>query len=164
MLCLYPKILRIRHMGRKQQAKRATQTQTASDGQPMLASKPSGKKTKDKRKSVRGIDRLLGLPRLTRILLITLPTIAAALLATPIVDGIYLRYFYSATTVGVPAIIIMVIALAVFIMGWVLYVGDAGVEVPERRALYWYILLAGILMLSGSLYFSGLMIENIRGA
>lgn len=119
-------------MGRKQQAKRMAETT-----QPKAAS------------SNTFAGHLLRLPRLIRILLIAIPALAAVTVFTPVVDGIYLRYFYTFETRIIPSIITSAIGLVTYLLGWVLVVGTVG-EIPEEGLrLNWYLRVSLVMTLVG---------------
>lgn len=98
----------------------------------------------------RAITRILGWPRLARIVLVSLFTLAAALLLQPVIDNIYLTYFFQWESQivtdfqrQIPSLITAGIALAIFALGWWLLIGFAGTVPPPRMAALIYF-LAGI--------------------
>ncbi len=103
-------------------------------------------------------ERLTRLPRLARIALAALFAVATTLLLTPIIDNIYLTYFFDFNTRIVPALVSTAAGVVVYLVGWVLMVGFAGTAPPPRRALFWFFVLgclglsvAAMLLLTGAL-------------
>jgi hypothetical protein len=137
-------------MGRKQQAKRlsqeAVQQVNAVPSMPPLESPPRD-----------AVTWVLGLPRLLRIILIAIPAMATTIIFVPVVDSIYLRYFFSMQTRMLPSIIEAGIALTVYLIGWVLVVGTSGEKPQERRAVRLYLSATLILMALASVYLAVLL-------
>ncbi len=90
------------------------------------------------RASYRSIRWLLSLSRFTRILFAGLFSIFVALALFPVIDYIWLRFFFSMETRVVPALIITGIALVMYLAGWQLIVGAPGERPPARKAIIWY--------------------------
>jgi hypothetical protein len=134
-------------MGRKQQAKRLAQQGVTY--QPVTSPPPQ--------RDMAGW--ILSLPRLVRIILIALPSLAVSVIFVPVVDTIYLRYFYTYETRVLPSIIIAAIALTVYLIGWILVVGTAGEKPEERRAARLYLSASMMLMAIASVYLAVLMLS-----
>lgn len=102
----------------------------------------------------RTIQRILSWPRIARIVLVSLFTLATALLLQPIIDNIYLTYFFPWESQivtdfqrQIPSLITAGIALAVFVIGWWLLVGFAGTIPPSRMAVLVYFLVGIAILL-----------------
>jgi hypothetical protein len=102
---------------------------------------------------------MLSLPRLIRIILIALPAMATTVIFVPVVDAIYLRYFYSDSTRMLPSIIEAAIALTVYLIGWILVVGTSGEKPEDRRAVRWYMTASFMLMALASMYLAALLLS-----
>ncbi len=83
--------------------------------------------------------RILGLPRLARIVLVTLLTMAIILAVFPLVDDIYLRYFFTHETRILPSLVSLGIGILFYILGWWGLVGMVGTTLPVRPAVLWYV-------------------------
>jgi hypothetical protein len=88
--------------------------------------------------SARLVERIVHLPRLTRIGLAALFALALTLAITPIVDRIYMDRFYDPTTRGVPAMVSTALGLVFYVVGWRVIIGYVGETPPARRAVFWY--------------------------
>lgn len=102
---------------------------------------------------------ILSLPRLVRIILIVLPSLATTIIFVPVVDSIYLRYFYSDSTNMIPSIIEAGIALTVYLIGWILVVGTSGEKLEDRRAVRVYMSASLLLMAIASVYLAVLLLS-----
>lgn len=83
-------------------------------------------------------ERILQLPRLARIALAALFAAVTTLLLTPIIDNIYLTYFFDFNTRVLPSLVSTAAGIVTYLVGWVLLVGYAGEGVRPRRATFWY--------------------------
>ena len=88
--------------------------------------------------------RVLGLPRIGRILLAGGFALMATLAVMPLFDRIYDAYFFSLETRGASAWAAALVGVAVYALGWWLVVG-AGDAPPPRRAAAWYV-IAGLVV------------------
>lgn len=89
--------------------------------------------------SARVIERVIRLPRMTRIALSVLFALALALVLTPIVDGFYMDHFYDPATRGLPAMISTALGLVFYVVGWRQIIGYAGETPPAHRSVFWYV-------------------------
>jgi len=85
------------------------------------------------------INRLVGLPRIGRVGLAILFTLAVTLALSPIVDSIYLRYLYTPETALAPALVSVAFGLAMYLVGWQVFVGLPGEPPPARLLILWYV-------------------------
>jgi hypothetical protein len=92
------------------------------------------------------VERILRLPRFARIGLCALFALAVTLALSPLIDEIYLRFFFSAQTVIAPSLISAVFGLVMYVTGWLLVIGTRGETPPARLGVLWYVLV-GILAL-----------------
>ena len=88
------------------------------------------------------MDTLLCLPRPARIGVAALLALAVTLALSPVIDALYLRFFFDDATRGLPALIAAGFGLAMYRVGWWVLVGTRG-EQParHRRALLWYLVI-----------------------
>ncbi len=109
-------------------------------------------------------NRLSRLPRLVRILLVGVFALAVTLSLSPLVDLIYDRYFFSAQTVIVPALVTATVGLIAYMLGWWLMVGTVGEQPEARAAMVWYFgigVLAVIIV--AYLILTGVSLLNFEG-
>lgn len=137
-------------MGRKQQSKRIPPQNTAAVS-PAVPEQNSHMAT-----------WIIRLPRVVRIILIVLPALAATVIFVPVIDSIYLRYFYSDESRMLPSIITAGIALTVYLIGWVLVVGTTGETPEERRSVSLYMSFSLLLMAIASVYLAVLMLGGLE--
>jgi hypothetical protein len=82
--------------------------------------------------------RLVDLPRLVRVLIVAFFAVMATLALMPLVDHIYIRFFYTAETVMVPSLVTVALASIMYIGGWWIYIGTVHTTPPARRRVLWY--------------------------
>jgi hypothetical protein len=85
------------------------------------------------------VSRVLGRARLVRIGIVTVIALLVTLAVSPVVDEIYLRYFFSMDTRGLPAYVSAAFGLIAYVIGWWLVVGWSGQERQARPAVLWYL-------------------------
>lgn len=158
-------------MGRKRQRKQAReQDHEQATEQPIQQIQTTAntsrlaRATRGDRPARSDVETILSLPRLVRIGLVILPTFALVAIIQPIIDAIYLRYFFTMETRGVPSLITAAAALGYFLTGWLLIVGNIGETPPPRRAVQIYLYLSiGIVLLAvfwiGYLYFTNMRLQ-----
>ncbi|HVU09981.1 MAG TPA: hypothetical protein VHD90_01835 [Phototrophicaceae bacterium] len=95
--------------------------------------------------SLRVVNRVLRLPRLSRIILAVLFALAVTLAVTPIIDGIYLNSFFDESTRVAPSLVSTALGIVFYFIGWRLIVGYAGEEPSARPAVFFYV-IGGILL------------------
>lgn len=100
------------------------------------------------------IHRILGWPRIARIVLVSLFTLAVALFLQPLIDNIYLTYFFPWESQmitdfqrQIPSLITAGIALVMFALGWWLLIGFAGTVPSPRIAVLIYFLVGVLIVL-----------------
>lgn len=90
------------------------------------------------------VEQVLHWPRFVRVLLCALFALAVTLSLSPLVDEIYLRFFFSAQTVLLPSLISSAFGLVMYVIGWLLVIGTVG-EAPLARTSVLIYLALGIL-------------------
>jgi hypothetical protein len=88
---------------------------------------------------------LLHLPRYVRIIMCAVFAFAITLGLTPIIDYLYLVFIYQDNTdlerfihARAPAMIEVGLGLAMYLIGWVFFVGTRGETPPARPVVLWY--------------------------
>ena len=110
---------------------------------------------------MRVIRWLLRLPRLVRILVVGMFALGVTLALFPVVDAIYLRFFFHESTRSVASLISAGIGLVMYMVGWQLIVGTVGEQPPARRVVLWYLVIGGLaILLSLLLIVQGVTILN----
>lgn len=108
------------------------------------------------------VRRLLRLPRLLRIMLVFLPTFAVTIVITPVIDALYLRYFFTPETRILPSLLTAGVALVMYMIGWVLIVGTTGEKPEERQAAVWYTIASILTILLAFMWLTYLFFTNLR--
>lgn len=114
---------------------------------------PTAVKSKPKRKApsvpwhISTVDQLVELPRSWRILIVAVFSMAVVAAIFPLVDGIYLRLFYSPNTILVPALVTAACGVVMWGVGWWLLVGWAGEQPTARPAVLWYFIIGSSIVL-----------------
>jgi hypothetical protein len=88
----------------------------------------------------------LRLPRLLRIITVAIFALAFTLAVSPLVDYIYLSYFFTEETRVLPSLVSAAVGVAFYILGWWLLIGTVGETRPARPAVLVYVLV-GIIAL-----------------
>jgi hypothetical protein len=93
------------------------------------------------------IRRTFRFSRFGRILVCAVIALAVTLTVRPLIDMIYLDYFYDPGTVIIPAWIATAVGIAAYAVGWRLVVGMAG-ETPQpgRAAALYLVFGAGLVV------------------
>lgn len=89
--------------------------------------------------SARLVRGVLGLPRLARLALAGVIALVVTIAVSPLVDDIYLRYFFSFETRGLPAMVTVAFGIITYGIGWWLIIGMAGEQPRARKAVIWYL-------------------------
>ncbi len=85
------------------------------------------------------IERIVRLSRLMRTVLAVLFALALTLALTPLIDRIYLAYFFDLNTRVIPALISTAAGLIFYGVGWRLIIGYVGEQPTARPAILWYV-------------------------
>jgi hypothetical protein len=83
------------------------------------------------------IERVITLPRITRIAMAALFALAVTLVLMPLVYQIFQQDFFSISMV--PPLISTGVGLVFYGIGWQLIVGYVGETPPPRAAILWYV-------------------------
>lgn len=83
--------------------------------------------------------RIIGLSRWQRIALVAILSLAFTLVVFPIVDDIYLRYFFADETRILPSLVSLGIGIVFYLLGWWSLVGTIGDRLPARRVILLYV-------------------------
>lgn len=95
----------------------------------------------------------LALPRIIRIILAAIFALATTLALSPIVDKIYVDYFFTEQTRILPSLISTGFGLVMYVTGWMLFIGTVGDDPPPRFAVLWYFVLGWFAILLALLWF-----------
>ena len=97
------------------------------------------------------IRKILGLPRLLRIVIISIFALALTAVVFPAVDFAYMEHFFSENTKILPSFVSTGVGIIMYGVGWWLLVGMRGEQRPERIGVFFYV-LAGILIIAFVVY------------
>lgn len=107
-------------------------------------------------------EQLVELPRLTRMIIVGFFALMVVFLLFPLVDHIYIRFFFTVETVMVPALVSMVFGSAFYIIGWRVYVGTVGTIPQAEKWVLWYFVIGVIVtILVVGLFVYGVFILNL---
>lgn len=92
------------------------------------------------------IDRVLLLPRLIRIFIVAFATLLLVMAIFPLVDIVYVTYFFTPGTVVLPSLISVSLGLVVYVWGWRSLVGLVGESPAPKLSSRAFIVLALLLL------------------
>jgi hypothetical protein len=81
---------------------------------------------------------VLRLPRLARVGLVSLVALSVTVALFPLVDSVYVQFFFNQATVILPSLVSAGFGLVMYIVGWWLVVGTVGEAPPARTGVLWY--------------------------
>lgn len=88
---------------------------------------------------------VLKLPRLSRILIVAFFALMMVATVFPLVDLLYLRFFFTAESVLAPSLVSVVVGGLFYAWGWLVYVGTVGTKPSAEKAIMWYFVVGGIV-------------------
>ncbi len=91
--------------------------------------------------------KILAWSRLQRMILVTVFALALTAAVFPVVDGIYLQYFFAEESRILPSLVSLGIGIMMYGYGWWLVVGFPGEPRPERRAIIIYLIFGMALII-----------------
>jgi len=92
--------------------------------------------------------RLARLPRLLRIVIALFFATMVTLAISPLVDHIYLRFFFTAETVIIPAMVTVSIACVMYIWGWWGFVGTVDTVPSASNHILLYFVIGIVATIS----------------
>jgi hypothetical protein len=93
------------------------------------------------------VAQVLGLPRITRLLIVVVFALAVTLALNPMIDWAYLEFIYTGEASGtdvLPSLIAAAFGVTMYTAGWFLIIGTVGGSPPVRRSAGIY-LIVGVL-------------------
>jgi hypothetical protein len=87
------------------------------------------------------VESFFGVPRIARMVIVAVFALAVTMVISPIVDRVYLQYFFTQETVIVPALITVIFGAVMYMLGWWLAVGPTFEEVQSHWLVLWYLAL-----------------------
>lgn len=107
------------------------------------------------------ISGVLSWPRVMRILTVAILSLSVTLTCSPLVDMIYLRFFFTPETVILPSLVSVGLGLVMYLVGWKALVGTVGEPPPIHNRALWYIVVGLIsLIITAALIVNGLISGN----
>lgn len=98
-------------------------------------------------RSIQFVRQILALPRITRILIAAILALATTLAVSPVIDELYIRWFYTEESAIVPSLITAAFGFAMYFVGWQLIVGTPGEENAAKSAIVWYFLVGFLALI-----------------
>lgn len=95
----------------------------------------------------RSIDWILNLPRIVRIMIATAFALCVTLALSPMIDMIYMDFFFSPGTVIMPSLVSAAFGLGMYVLGWRFLIGTVGEKPQVRLFILWYFAL-GLMALA----------------
>ncbi len=92
------------------------------------------------------MEYILNLPRLVRILFVGFVALCTVLAIFPLVDRIYLAYFYHPSTIGIAAYLSVFMGAMMYVFGWLQLVGSAGRRQEPSRFVVPYLVLSFLII------------------
>lgn len=106
--------------------------------------------------TLRLVRGLLAMPRPARIALTAIFALAVTFGLSPVIDAIYLRYFFDEATRILPSLAAAAAGLGMYVVGWLLTVGTVDEPIPARSVVLWYcalgllaVVLAAVMLAAG---------------
>lgn len=107
-------------------------------------------------------EQLVGLPRLLRKLIVGFFALMVVFLLFPLVDHIYIRFFFTVDTVMIPALVSVAFGSVFYIIGWRIYVGTIETIPSAEKWVLWYFVIGVIItILVVGLFVYGVAILNL---
>lgn len=106
-------------------------------------------------------EQITQINRLWRLLLVAMIAIITTLAVSPLIDAIYLQFFFTPETRIVPSLIAMGVGTVMYILGWFYLVGSAGQTMYVTRGLKWYIYASFLMVIIVVLWMIGLLLASL---
>lgn len=91
---------------------------------------------------------VLRVPRLLRIMLVLVISLAVTLAISPLIDDIYVRYLFDENTLILPSLVTATAGSLVYLIGWYLIAGRRkSHDLPSRHAIAWYLLMGALALI-----------------
>jgi zinc transporter ZupT len=87
--------------------------------------------------------RTIQMPRMVRIIFVILFAVNVTLLVTPVIDNLYITYFFDWNTRILPSLVSAGAGFLVYLIGWVLLIG-IGKSTPQARLSTLLYFFAGV--------------------
>lgn len=106
-------------------------------------------------------EQITSMNRLLRLLLVAIVAVITTLAISPLIDAVYLQFFFTPETRIVPSLLAMGIGVAMYIMGWLYLVGSAGQVMTITRGLKWYIYISFLMIIIVLLWMTSLLLASL---
>ncbi len=106
-----------------------------------------GKKNQPSEPKTGLIEALLNFPRITRIIIAGMFALSLTLALSPVIDRLYVAYFYSEDTLIAPMIISVILGVLMYILGWFAIVGIAGEKLMPSKGIVAYLVMGMVAVL-----------------
>lgn len=136
-------------MSRKTMTKGKSRPRKRSDSTPSAANAQGTSASKSPRRPLYHLlSQLLGWPRLARITFVAISSLLMALFLTPLLTDVHWRFAYTLDTYYAPAVLTILFACVMYIVGWRLIVGTPGEPPQPRPALLGYFVVMLFVLLA----------------
>ncbi|PJF29426.1 MAG: hypothetical protein CUN52_08440 [Phototrophicales bacterium] len=106
-------------------------------------------------------EQITSMNRLLRLFVVTIFAISTTLAISPLIDSIYLQYFFSPETRIIPSLIAMIGGVCMYIVGWIYLVGSARQIILVTRGLKWYMYIGIGTIIIILLWMTGLLLVSL---
>lgn len=106
-------------------------------------------------------EQITSMNRLLRLLLAFIFAISTTLAVSPLIDTIYLQYFFTPETRILPSLIAMGLGLVMYAFGWFYLVGSSGQPIMMTRGLKWVIYIGILTIGIIFLWMTGLLLTSL---
>lgn len=103
------------------------------------------------------LEQLVRLPRLIRVLIVAVFSLVVALAVSPLIDHIYIRFFFSSSTVILPSLVTVAVGSIVYIIGWRIYIGTVNTTPPAENRILWYFGIGAVV----TIFVLGLIVYGV---
>lgn len=105
--------------------------------------------------------QLVELPRIVRIIIAGFFALMVVFLLFPLIDHIYIRFFFTVETTMIPALLTVSIGAVAYLIGWQIYVGTIDSKRSAQKVVLWYFVIGLIVtLLVAGLFMYGVVSLN----
>ncbi|MCU0481147.1 MAG: hypothetical protein MUE54_08040 [Anaerolineae bacterium] len=106
-------------------------------------------------------EQVASMNRLLRLLLVAIFAISTTLAFSPLIDSIYLQYFFTPETRILPSLIAMGLGLVMYAFGWFYLVGSFGQPILITRGLKWVVYIGILTIVIILLWMTSLLMTSL---
>ncbi len=106
-------------------------------------------------------EQITHMNRLLRLLLVAIIAIITTLAVSPLIDAIYLQFFFTPETRILPSLLAMGVGVTMYMVGWIYLVGSVGEDVPITRGLKGYIYMSLFMLVIVLVWMTSLLLASL---